>query len=71
MRIAFNYVMENAPGHNISCKIARAPSKDSDQNAQSHILIWVFAGQSVGGQGQKASSDEQRRLWSGSACADA
>ena len=46
----------NEPGNNNSCKIACAPSEDSDQTAQMRSLIRVFSGQLVGRHGTKADS---------------
>ena len=49
-----------APGYIISYKISFALSEDSDKSV--HSLIRLFAGQSVGGKGQKAFLIEQRKL---------
>ena len=57
------------PGHSISCKTAYVPSEDLARPANPRNLIRVFAWNSLGSQGSKASSGRQRRLRS--ACANA
>ena len=52
------------PPHDKADKMAFVPSEDLDQPGHPPSLIRVFAVRSVGSLGPSFASDEQRRLWS-------
>ena len=51
-------------------KMVCVPNEDLDQTAQTHSLIRVFDGHSMGSQGLNLSSGRKLRLWSYYGCAD-